>query len=139
MENGATFLNQAPDAAPWPLRKEGLVLDTPGPGPFVTLIKSAMFPTGVNNSFCTGKGGNLGSKYMYSKGLELLRMQGFEGGKENIAMVGDVLATDIKGGKDFGVQTFLMLSGCNTIADEPFFPGVGKPTCVFGSVGDIPY
>lgn len=138
LENNAMFLNQAPDAAPWPLRKNGLILDTPGPGPFVTLIKSAMFPTGINNSFCTGKGGNLGSEYMYSKGLQLLRLQGFKGGKENIAMVGDVLATDIKGGKSFGVYTFLMLSGCNTIADEPFFPG-DEPTCVFDSVGDIPY
>ena len=45
---------------------------------------------------------------MYSKGLELLRLQGFRGEKENIAMVGDVLATDIKGGKNFGVNTFLM-------------------------------
>ena len=80
-----------------------------------------------------------GSDYMYSKGLELLRLQGFRGEKENIAMVGDVLATDIKGGKNFGVNTFLVLSGCNTVADEPFFPDVGQPTCVFGSVGDIPY
>ena len=80
----------------------------------------------------------MGSKYMYAKGLELLRSQGFSGTLENIAMVGDVLNTDIKGGQDFGVHTFLMLSGCGTVAEEKYYPGVKKPTCVFGSVGDIP-
>ena len=137
LENNATLIHQAPDQAPWPLRKNGLVLDTPGPGPFVQLLKSAIFPLGQQSAFCTGKGGNLGSEYMYSKGLELLRQQGFTGAKENIAMVGDVLATDIKGGQDFGVHTFLVLSGCNTLADEKWWPEI-KPTCVFESVGAIP-
>lgn len=44
LENGAKLVHQANDAAPWPLRKGGLVLDTPGPGPFVELLKSAMYP-----------------------------------------------------------------------------------------------
>ena len=101
------------------------------------LLKSAIFPLGLNSTFCTGKGGNLGSEYMYAKGLELLRQQGFTGTKENIAMVGDVLATDIKGGQQFGVHTFLVLSGCNTLADEPFWPDI-HPTCVFEGVGAIP-
>ena len=141
LENGAVLINQAPDAAPWPSRKKslpGVILDTPGPGPFIQLLKSAIYPRGQNSSFCTGKGGNMGSKYMYAKGLELLRSQGFAGTLENIAMVGDVLDTDIKGGQEFGVKTFLVLSGCGTAAEEKYYPGVKKPTCVFGSVGDIP-
>ena len=139
LENGAILANQAPDAAPWPMRNNGLILDTPGPGPFVQLLKTAIYPTGLNSTFCTGKGGNLGNKYMYQKGLELLRSQGFQGSLENIAMVGDVLNTDIKGGQDFGVNTFLVLSGCGSVAQEPYYPGIKPPTCVFGGVGDIPY
>lgn len=137
LQNNATLINQAPDQAPWPVRTNGLVMDPTGPGPFVSLLKAAIYPRGLNSSFCTGKGGNLGSKYIYAKGLELLRSQGFTGGLDNIAMVGDVLGTDIKGGNDFGVHTFLMLSGCDTPADVPYFPGT-TPTCVFPSVGDIP-
>ena len=65
----------------------------PCASPFVSLLKTAIYPAGLNSSFCCGKGGNVGSKYMYAKGLELLRSQGFTGGLENIAMVGDVLNT----------------------------------------------
>jgi hypothetical protein len=137
VENGASLVNQAPDPAPWPLRKGGVVLDTPGPGPFVALLKAAVYPKGLNTSFCCGKGGNVGAEYMFAQGLKQLRAQGFTGGLNNIAMVGDVLSTDIKGGKDFGIRTFLVLSGCGSVAQEPFFPGT-KPDCVFGGLGDIP-
>lgn len=137
LQNGASLISQAPDSVPTPDRRDGLVLDTPGPGPFVQLLKSAIFPRALNRTFCTGKGGNLGSKYMYQKGLELLRAQGYDGGLENIAMVGDVFNTDIKGGQDFGVNTFLVLSGCGTVEQQQFFPGL-KPTCVFDNVGAIP-
>lgn len=108
----------------------------PLPRPSIAALATPL-AQGLNSTFTCGKGGNVGSKYMYAKGLELLRSQGFAGGLENIAMVGDVLATDIKGGNMFGVKTFLVLSGCGTVAQEPFFPEAGKPTCVFGGVGDI--
>ena len=122
MENGAILANQAPDSAPWPSRKNGLILDTPGPGPFVQLLKSAIYPKGLNSTYCTGKGGNLGSKYMYEKGLEQLRLQGFSGSLQNVAMVGDVLNTDMKGGQDFGINSFLVLSGCGDVSQERYFP-----------------
>ena len=138
LENGAILANQAPDSAPWPSRKNGLILDTPGPGPFVQLLKSAIYPKDLNSTYCTGKGGNLGSKYMYEKGLEQLRLQGFTGSLQNMAMVGDVLNTDMKGGQDFGINSFLVLSGCGDVSQERYFPNIKPPTCVFGGVGDIP-
>lgn len=137
LENGAPLINQAPDPAPWPLRKNGVVLDTPGPGPFVSLLKAAIYPKGLNSSYTCGKGGNVGNEYMYAQGLRRLREQGFNGGLHNVAMVGDVLSTDIKGGQSFGVRTFLVLSGCGTVAQEPFYPGI-VPDCVFSGLGEIP-
>ena len=86
----------------------------------------------------SSEGGELGSRYMFAHGLELLRAQGFTGGLENVAMVGDVFSTDIKGGKLFGVSTFLVLSGCDSVDEQKYFP-FATPTCVFDNVGAIPF
>lgn len=80
----------------------------------------------------------MGSTFMFEKALAKLRAQGFTGGLHNIAMVGDVLPTDIKGGKAFGVHTFFVLTGGNQVDDIPFYPEIGQPTCIFSSVADIP-
>lgn len=54
---------------------------------------------------------------------------------EDTIMIGDTMATDIKGGVEAGLETILVLSGVTQPADVPRFPY--QPTRIVDSIADI--
>jgi len=140
VRSGATLIVHAPDymnaIAPDPSYLN-INLDIPGAGAIEKLIQFATFPGSVNRTFCTGKGGNKGKKYMMEYGLKLLESQGFNGNKSRVAMVGDNLYTDIKAAVGAEFLSLFVLSGINSVSDEKYFPK-DIPTCTLDSVAQIP-
>eukprot|EP00005_Dracoamoeba_jomungandri_P000715 CAMPEP_0174257686 /NCGR_PEP_ID=MMETSP0439-20130205/6800_1 /TAXON_ID=0 /ORGANISM="Stereomyxa ramosa, Strain Chinc5" /LENGTH=381 /DNA_ID=CAMNT_0015340883 /DNA_START=12 /DNA_END=1157 /DNA_ORIENTATION=+ len=139
IQNGATYLNAAPDThnAVYDSKFPGLNLETPGPGTFEKLFSSSVYPKAMDMMYDSGKGGNVGSKYMMEPARKLLVAQGASGIKSRIAMVGDTLNTDIKAAIDFDIKSIFVLSGVHQPSDYPYYPGL-RPDCVLDNVGDIP-
>ncbi len=54
---------------------------------------------------------------------------------EDTVMVGDNMATDVKGGMEAGMETILVLTGVTKRSEIDRFPY--QPTRVLGAVGDI--
>eukprot|EP00760_Papus_ankaliazontas_P030892 PhM_4_TR508/c0_g1_i1/m.42375/K02566/nagD; NagD protein len=136
---GATFVASAPDThvVKRDPRFPGMPLDTPGGGAFGELIVAATYPRAVNRTFNTGKGGNAGTEFMVGPALAMLRAQGASGDPRRTAIVGDTLNTDIAAGTLAGLLSVFVLSGVNTVADQPYFPEA-VPNCTLPSVGEIP-
>mmetsp|Transcript_16659 Transcript_16659/g.39967 ORF Transcript_16659/g.39967 Transcript_16659/m.39967 type:complete len:112 (-) Transcript_16659:1852-2187(-) len=57
---------------------------------------------------------------------------------EQVAMVGDNIASDHTGGNLLGVKTVLVLSGVHSVEDTKFFCKENRPTCWLKDVGEIP-
>ena len=95
----------------------------PDCGSFIALIKEA---TGKECEVITGKP----SKYMLDVVLE---KTGFE--KEEIAMVGDRLYTDIAFGKNSGILSVLLLSGEAT--EDDVKKSNVKPDLIFNDIGHL--
>ena len=54
---------------------------------------------------------------------------------EDTIMIGDTMATDIKGGVEAGLETILVLTGVTRAEDVARFPF--QPTHIVGSVAEI--
>jgi ribonucleotide monophosphatase NagD (HAD superfamily) len=138
IQNGATYVNHAPDTHnvvkdPY---YPNLNLNTPGPGTFFDLLTSSTFPDSVNRVNTVGKGGSLGTEFTMEPSLDLLRAQGWSGDPSRVAIIGDTLNTDIAAGNKADMISIFVLSGVHTEADLKFYSYT--PTCILDNVGDIP-
>jgi NagD protein len=115
--NGASFIVTNPDVnGP---SEAGIV---PAAGAFSALIEAA---TGVS-PYKVGKP----NPFMFRSALNHIDVH-----SEDTVMVGDNLKTDIKGGMEAGLETYLVLSGVTTeseLARSPY-----RPAHVVGSVAEI--
>lgn len=118
LQNGAAFYGTNPDVS---FPSEWGIL--PGAGAFLALLEAAngVTPTVV------GKPGVI----MFEDAVRQLG-----GSKENTAMVGDRLNTDIAGGKAAGLHTILVLSGISTREDLAHANG-SKPDFVFADIAEL--
>jgi len=138
IENGALLVSAAPDSSnvlPKNPKYPNITVLEPGPGAYENLLKAVAYPK-VNESVI-GKGGVMGTKYMIEGGIQQLRMQGFRGGKKNVAMVGDRLDTDIIAGVLANISSIFVLSGVHSLGDMSAYPDA-VPSCILPSVGEIP-
>jgi len=116
---GARFIATNPDLG-GPAGESGLWI--PGCGALAALLEKA---TGVAPYFI-GKPNPL----MMRSALNFLNAH-----SEEAVVVGDNMATDIRGGMESGTETILVLTGVTQRADIERFPY--RPTYVFDSVADI--
>lgn len=123
LAHGAQFVYTADDSFNPCLDPKfpGLVFPQPGPGMFAAMLLKLMYPHGKNRVACTGKGGNVGGKYMMEKARQMLVAQGHSGDPDTIMMVGDRFDTDVRAGLSAGFMTCLVTSGCHAIELQKFY------------------
>ena len=56
---------------------------------FVDMLKKSMPPGSSSRLYCSGKGGNVGRKYMIDRAIQFLTDQGHSGKRDQIMIVGD--------------------------------------------------
>lgn len=110
MNEGVSFCASSEDETLVKM-KEGKIIKCPGPGMFINILKKL---TSQDKVRCFGKGS---SECMSVKALQMIKTQGFNGWNNNIWFVGDRCDTDIRAGKNQGVNTCLVESGCHTESD----------------------
>jgi 4-nitrophenyl phosphatase len=118
IHKGADFIGTNPDLT-YPSEYGPL----PGAGSFLAFLQAA---TGVEPTVI-GKPGPL---------IFQMAMQKLGGTRQNTAMVGDRLETDIAGGKAAGIQTILVLSGISQRADIANTNGL-QPDMIFENIQEI--
>ncbi len=118
INNGATFVGTNPDVS-FPSEWGHL----PGAGSFLALLEAA---TG-KKPITIGKPGAI----IFEDALQRLG-----GTKENTAMVGDRISTDIIGANAVGLATILVLSGISTRAEAAEANG-GQPDFIFADIAEI--
>lgn len=138
LSHGAHFVYTADDAFNPSCDKEfpGMVFPLPGPGMFAEMMKKIMYPHGRHAYSCAGKGGNVGSKYMMEKAVDMLVEQGHSGDRSRIMMVGDRFDTDVRGGLSVSLRTCLVETGCHTAACQRFYRADLACFCA-ASIGDL--
>lgn len=109
MNEGVSFCASSEDDTIMKV-KENKILKCPGPGMFIQLLKQLS----EKKIRCFGKGS---SECMSVKALQLIKEFGFKGRNDNIWFVGDRCDTDIRAGKNQGVKTCLVESGCHQESD----------------------
>jgi len=125
---GADFIYTAEDPVNPSIdsRYPGMTFPMPGPGMFVEMLKKSMPPAAHTASgvrtFCSGKGGNVGRKFMIDRAIEMLRSQGHSGDREQIMIVGDRFDTDVRAGVLAGIKSCLLESGAHTLEMADEFP-----------------
>ena len=125
---GADFIYTAEDPVNPSIdeRYPGITFPSPGPGMYVEMLKKSMPPAAHLSSgvrtFCSGKGGNVGRKYMVDKAIEMLVSQGHSGERDQIMIVGDRFDTDVRAGVLAGIKSCLLESGAHTLAMADEFP-----------------
>tara|TARA_A100001015_G_scaffold197774_1_gene220614 strand:+ start:1196 stop:2260 length:1065 start_codon:yes stop_codon:yes gene_type:complete len=111
--------------------KEGKVLKCPGPGMFINILKKL---TSQDKLRCFGKGS---SECMSVKALQMIKSQDFYMNKgwnnHQIWFVGDRCDTDIRAGKNQGVKTCLVESGCHKESDINY----DVPDAIASSISDL--
>ena len=107
--------------------KEGKIIKCPGPGMFINILKKL---TTQDKLRCFGKGS---SECMSVKALQMIKKQGFDGWNHNIWFVGDRCDTDIRAGRNQGVKTCLVESGCHKEADINY----DVPDAIACSISDL--
>merc|ERR1712216_638977 len=93
----------------------------PGPGMFVDMLKKAI-PPASGRTFCCGKGGNVGRKYMIDRAIQMLQQQGHSGRRDEIMIVGDRFDTDVRAGVLAGIKSCLLESGSHNLDMADEFP-----------------
>jgi len=135
---GAEFIYTADDPTNPSIdpRYPGKVFPQPGPGMFVEMLKKAMPPLSHARCFCSGKGGNVGRRFMIDRAIEMLKEQGHSGERDKIMIVGDRFDTDMRAGVLAGIQTCLLESGAHTLAVASEFP-TDIPSFTCPSIADL--
>lgn len=101
---------------------EGVVIPHTGPGGVLQCIQ-ALLPRPTREVRIFGKGSPTDdAHHLGSMVMSRLRIQGFEGAKWNVTMVGDRLDTDVRTGRHNGWSTCLVETGCHKERDTPQFP-----------------
>jgi HAD superfamily hydrolase (TIGR01450 family) len=102
---------------------EGVVFPVPGPGMFVEMLKNSMPPgTGGSQTFCCGKGGNVGRTFMIDRAIQMLKAQGHCGERDRIVVIGDRFDTDVRAGVLAGTKSCLLESGAHRLEMADDFP-----------------
>ncbi len=118
INHGATFIGTNPDVS-FPSEWGNL----PGAGSFLALLEAA---TG-QKPITVGKPGTI----IFEDALKRLR-----GTKENTAMVGDRLNTDIEGANAAGLNSILVLSGISSRDDLAHANG-NQPDFIFADISEL--
>ena len=105
----------------------------PGPGALVSLLKTSIPPEQHARIRVFGKGQHA---LPVQHAMQSLRAQGFSGKASEVLIVGDRFDTDIRAGRQFGMQTCLVESGCHTHADCARYPH-DLPSMVTKSVAHL--
>ncbi|CEM10184.1 unnamed protein product [Vitrella brassicaformis CCMP3155] len=111
-------------------------------GALEAFLQKSTYPNSHGRVFNVGKGGNIGDRFIMAAGHELLQKQMGEMGldltlkKENLAMIGDNLSTDIAAGASYNIKKILVLSGVHQVEHIKHFPDA--PDCWLNSVKEIP-
>ncbi|CEM10188.1 unnamed protein product [Vitrella brassicaformis CCMP3155] len=135
MLNKATLVNACIDPLASDQPHGDVIMHVPSCGAFEHFFKFATFPFGkiVN----TGKGGGL--PIILEEAHKKLKLQpaakSLKLGKDNLAMVGDVPATDMQAAEDYGIRSIFVLSGATTL--EQAAKWKVRPTCYLDDVGKI--
>ena len=125
---GADFIYTAEDAVNPSIdaRYPGITFSMPGPGMYVEMPKKSMPPAAHTASgvrtFCSGKGGNVGRKFMIDRAIQMLQSQGHSGERDQIMIVGDRFDTDVRAGVLAGIKSCLLESGAHTLEMADEFP-----------------
>jgi len=121
---GADFIYTAEDPVNPSIdeRYPGITFPMPGPGMFVEMLKKSMPPASGGRTFCCGKGGNVGRKFMIDRAIQMLKAQGHSGEREHIMIVGDRFDTDVRAGVLAGIKSCLLESGAHTLEMADEFP-----------------
>uniref|UniRef100_A0A7S2GL26 EF-hand domain-containing protein n=1 Tax=Octactis speculum TaxID=3111310 RepID=A0A7S2GL26_9STRA len=135
---GAEFIYTAEDATNPSIdeRYPDTDFPMPGPGMFVEMLKKCMLFS--DRCFCSGKGGNLGRKFIIERAIEMLKAQGHSGSRDEIMIVGDRFDTDIRAGSLAGIKSCLLETGTHTIEMSDKFP-TDIPSFAAESILDLPY
>lgn len=113
LAHGATLVVTAEDAynpAHDP-RFPGHCLTLPGPGMFSAMFRRLMWPLGRNRIVVVGKGGE--KNLMIDEAMRRLQLQGHDGDRSKVLIVGDRFDTDIAAGVIGGLKTCLVESGAH--------------------------
>jgi len=94
----------------------------PGPGMFVDMLKKSMPPGSEGRTYCCGKGGNVGRKFIIDRAIQMLGEQGHSGQRDQIMIIGDRFDTDIRAGVLAGIKSCLLESGSHTLEMADEFP-----------------
>ena len=125
INSGADFIYTAEDhcnPSTDPLY-EGVIFPMPGPGMFVEMLKNSMPPgTGGSQTFCCGKGGNVGRTFMIDRAIQMLKAQGHCGERDRIVVIGDRFDTDVRAGVLAGTKSCLLESGAHRLEMADEFP-----------------
>eukprot|EP00929_Paragymnodinium_shiwhaense_P051556 TRINITY_DN25927_c0_g2_i1.p1 TRINITY_DN25927_c0_g2~~TRINITY_DN25927_c0_g2_i1.p1 ORF type:complete len:390 (+),score=29.32 TRINITY_DN25927_c0_g2_i1:88-1257(+) len=143
LKNGATLVAHAPDdfnpnvATEFP----GVEVWIPGPGPFLRFLREAGAVYDYHRFVIVGKGGQLGSQYMFHPARRLLSQQAdidfFSVEPSHMAMVGDTLNTDVMGGGWYGATTiWFNETGFHHMKDLQYYPDA-RPTCHVPGVREL--
>jgi ribonucleotide monophosphatase NagD (HAD superfamily) len=105
---------------------KSIVFPLPGPGMFGALLEKMMYPYPKENILVSGKGGNMGPKYMFDEAIRKLQIQSFkQNGRElrddQMAMIGDRYDTDIRGAVRSGISSILVTSGAHQADQQDAF------------------
>ena len=101
----------------------GTTFPMPGPGMFVDMLKKSMPPgTSTSRTYCCGKGGNIGRKFIIDRAIRMLEEQGHSGDRNQIMIVGDRFDTDVRAGVLAGIKSCLVVSGTHTLEMADEFP-----------------
>uniref|UniRef100_A0A7S2DR03 Uncharacterized protein n=1 Tax=Octactis speculum TaxID=3111310 RepID=A0A7S2DR03_9STRA len=135
---GAEFIYTAEDATNPSIdeRYPGMDFPMPGPGMFVEMLKKSMLIKG--RCYCSGKGGNVGRKFMISRAIQKLTAQGHCGRRDQIMIVGDRFDTDIRAGTFAGIKSCLLESGAHKLDQADSFP-TDIPSFAADSILNLPY
>merc|ERR1712029_877001 len=81
-----------------------------------------MPPMSRHRCFCSGKGGNVGRRFMIDRAIQMLQEQGHSGERDQIMIVGDCYDTDVRAGVLAGIKSCLLETGAHQLSVANEFP-----------------
>ena len=120
-------------------KHDDIILNSPGPGMFVENLKILLrgkYSHFLQNISVFGKGISDNGFVEYAENM--LYKQGFTGKPNNIKFIGDRFDTDMRAGKQRGMNTVLVETGCHKAVEQYLYPE-DVADCVVSSLNDILY